>query len=84
MSPHRLQTKQNIIYILSSGSSLLDSTIWTIPNSILDVMRNLYLITIDDSPTFVVPNTMFGMGAAMTSSLLTGTDDTLPALQRVS
>jgi 4-hydroxybenzoate polyprenyltransferase len=32
---------------------------------------NLYLITIDDIPTFVVPNTIFGLSSALTPYLLT-------------
>lgn len=31
---------------------------------------NLYLITIDDTPTFIVPNTVFGIASALTPSFI--------------
>lgn len=37
---------------------------------------NLYLITIDDTPTFVVPNTIFGVSSALSNSMVNTTEST--------
>jgi 4-hydroxybenzoate polyprenyltransferase len=55
-------------------------TIQVMTTSILDMGYNLYLITIDDSPTFVIPNTVFGVAAAMTGAFLTQEDDVSPPI----
>lgn len=60
------KASQNASQILSSFTE----TLWIVPSNIHNFIYNLYLITIDDSPTFVVPNTVFGMAAASTCSLL--------------
>jgi 4-hydroxybenzoate polyprenyltransferase len=52
-------------------------------NIIRDVGHNLYLITIDDTPTFVVPNTIFGLSAALTPLLL-NTDENATLLAKSS
>ncbi|KAF2870138.1 UbiA prenyltransferase family-domain-containing protein [Massariosphaeria phaeospora] len=59
----------------SDADSTTLTPFWRVPEFVYNAIYNLYLITVDDSPTFVVPNTVFGVSAAFTGSMLIRNDD---------
>lgn len=68
---HTLQTAtHNVSVPLPDFIFQLPQALYATAVIAYDFIENLYLITIDDSPTFVVPNTVFGIAAASTSTLL--------------
>ncbi|PVI01573.1 hypothetical protein DM02DRAFT_340732 [Periconia macrospinosa] len=68
---HKLHTAtHNYSVPLPEFISQLSQALCATASTAFNFIQNLYLITIDDSPTFVVPNTVFGIAAASTPTLL--------------
>jgi 4-hydroxybenzoate polyprenyltransferase len=62
------------------------SLLWSIHSGIAGFLYNLYIMTKDDTPTFVIPETIFGLAAATTASLFIVADQTdgIPAMRRLN
>jgi 4-hydroxybenzoate polyprenyltransferase len=58
-------------------ATVVTDILWSMPTFSGDIIHNLYFITIDDSATFVVPNTIFGLVAAAKGCFLSTPDHNL-------